>query len=326
MKVSLAKTFLLGFLWATAASADPMEDGRERSTQFLAGQIDEIWSAMTPQMQGALGSSAALEQLRAGLERDLGAEAEVLDETILQRDGHQVYLRTSRWTKSKTPLVMQWTLDSEAKIAGFYLRPAPVAAESRFLDYQTKAELRFPFEGEWFVYWGGRTIEQNYHAADAGQRFAVDLVVRKDGATHAGDPMKLENYHCWDKPVLVPADGTVVKAVSDLPDNAIGQTDAAHPAGNHVVIDFGNGEFGFLAHFRQGSVKAKVGDRMTTGQELGRCGNSGNTSEPHLHVHLQTTATLSAGEGLPAYFNGFVADGKPVERGELVKGQTVSPE
>ena len=118
----------------------------------------------------------------------------------------------------------------------------------------------------------------------------------------------------------------MVTAVSVLPDQAIGSSDPAHPAGNHVVLDFGNGEFGFLAHMRSGSLKVKAGDKVEAGQEVGRCGNSGNTSEPHLHFHLQTTPNLAEGEGLPARFVDYMADGKSVESGEPEQGQAIEPD
>src|SRR5690606_7128195 len=107
------------------------------------------------------------------------------------------------------------------------------------------------------------------------------------------------------QPVLAPANGTVAHATGDLPDQAIGDTDRANPAGNHVAIDLGNDEYVFLAHLRRGSVAVKEGDTVAEGQVLGRCGNSGNTSEPHLHIHLQTSPILGQGEGLPVFFNSY---------------------
>lgn len=68
----------------------------------------------------------------------------------------------------------------------------------------------------------------------------------------------------------------------------------------------------------------REGQRVETGTEIGRCGNSGNTSEPHLHFHLQDRAQFGNAEGLPAFFNGYTADGKPVARCEPVRGQTVA--
>jgi murein DD-endopeptidase MepM/ murein hydrolase activator NlpD len=69
----------------------------------------------------------------------------------------------------------------------------------------------------------------------------------------------------------------------------------------------------------------KAGQRVVAGQELGRCGNSGNTSEPHLHFHLQDAPEFGQGNGLPAFFEHYIADGEAVERGEPVRGQTIAP-
>ena len=134
---------------------------------------------------------------------------------------------------------------------------------------------------------------------DRGQRFAYDLLVMKDGGSHEGDGSKLEQYFAFGKPVLAPADGVVTAMESNLPDMTPGKMDPAHAMGNHVIIDHGNGEFSFLCHLRNGSVKVKPGDKVSSGQEIARCGNSGNTSEPHLHYHLQATGTFGDGDGLP---------------------------
>ena len=80
-----------------------------------------------------------------------------------------------------------------------------------------------------------------------------------------------------------------------------------------------------LAHLRQGSVAVGQGQQVAAGDTLGRCGNSGNTSEPHLHFHLQDSPVFGQGNGLPAFFNDYTADGKAVDRGEPVQGQVVSP-
>lgn len=79
----------------------------------------------------------------------------------------------------------------------------------------------------------------------------------------------------------------------------------------------------FLCHFQNGSIKVKAGDRVTRGQPLGLCGNSGNSSEPHLHIHLQTTPKFGAAKGLPLQFEHYEADGKAVDRGEPTKGQQI---
>src|SRR3546814_15367827 len=81
-----------------------------------------------------------------------------------------------------------------------------------------------------------------------------------------------------------------------------------------------------LAHLRRGSVAVEAGQQVAAGDELGRCGNSGNTSEPHLHLHLQDAPVFGEGNGLPAFFEDYTADGEVVARGEAVKGQTIRSE
>ena len=312
-----------GLTPSVTRAADTLEMGRVHTRQFQKGDLDALWESMTEEMHQALGSTHALKDLRAALEGRFGPEEEVLSEDVGEEAGYRVYARTARHQRNMRPLSTRFMYDAEGRVAGFFTQPVEEAAQSRFLDYKTRASLRLPFDGDWHVYWGGRSIDENYHAVDRAQRFALDLVVVKEGATHSGDGRALEDYHCWDRPVLAPAAGTVVTVVENLPDLPIGEMDPQNPAGNHVVLDFGNDEFGFLAHLRRESIKVDVGDSVEQGQELGRCGNSGNTTEPHLHFHLQTTPTLHEGEGLPAQFVGYRADGEDVERGEPRRGETV---
>lgn len=322
---SVIAAALVLFGMPVAAQADPLSEGRRMAERFLHGYVDAIWSASTPEMQQAFGSATNLAALRDDLLADFGDEGAILTERADVQAGQDVYTRVSRWSESSAPLELVIAFDDAERISGFVIRPQPVAAPSQFLDYETKATLRLPVDGDWFVYWGGRDIADNYHAVDVGQRFAVDLLVMRDGQSHAGDPSRLENYHCWERAILAPAEGVVMRAVDGLPDQAIGAADPANPAGNYVVIDFGNEEFGFLAHLREGSVRVAQGDVVTAGQEIGLCGNSGNTSEPHLHFHMQTSPRLGQGEGLPAQFTNYQADSVPVSRGEPLRGETIQP-
>lgn len=311
---------------AAEAAANPgMSEGRELSRLFLAGDTAAVWARMDAPMREGLGNADALVQFRAQLARDLGEEQSLLDEQVVEQSGLRVYVRVARWSKAPMPIVMQWATDGEGKVQGFFVRPKLEAAPSPHLDYQTKAHLRMPFDGAWYVFWGGHTIEQNYHAAVRGQRFAYDLVKRVDGSSHRGDGKALEDYYCWNEPILAPADATVLEAIDGLPDQAIGTRNTEAIAGNHVMLDLGNGEYAMLAHLREGSVAVKAGQQVAAGEELGRCGNSGNTSEPHLHFHLQDAPKFGEGDGLPVFFEHYSADGKAMERGEPVKGQLIAP-
>jgi hypothetical protein len=196
-----------------------------------------------------------------------------------------------------------------------HLKEAP----SPYEGYSTKTVLHLPFEGEWYVIQGGRTVAENYHAAYPEVRFACDFVRVKDYSTHQGDGRANPDYYCFTAAVVAPGPGTLTVAEDGHPDCKPGQQDKAHPKGNHVIIDHGNGELSFLAHFRNGTIAVKVGDRVVAGQKLGQCGNSGNTSEPHLHYQLQN----QAGECLPAQFTNYLADGVTINAGEPFRGQRV---
>lgn len=317
---------------AVAASPAPTADeaiagtGRELTRLFLDRDTDAVWARFSPQMRQAMQDADALAEFRRQLDAQLGQERSLVSEETALHQGAQVYLRVARYSRSATPIRMQWAFDAHGEVLGFFVQPVAGPsgpAESAHLDRDTRADLRLPFSGDWYVFWGGRTLEQNYHAVDAGQRFAYDFVKRVDGSSHRGDGSRLEDYHCWNEPILAPAAGTVVEAVDGLPDQAIGTTDPTAPAGNHVVLDLGQGEYALLAHLRQDSVTVAKGDRVEPGETLGRCGNSGNTGEPHLHFHLQDAPVFGQGAGLPAFFNGYRADGVAVTRGEPVRGQTV---
>jgi murein DD-endopeptidase MepM/ murein hydrolase activator NlpD len=198
-------------------------------------------------------------------------------------------------------------------------KPAP----SRFLEYQTKTMLRLPFDGEWYVFWGGRSVRQNRHAVVPNQRFAYDFLILKDGQSFHGTGESNDDYYCFGQPIYAPGAGLVVAAAGEFQDNLPGVMDAKQPLGNYVLLDHGNGEFSFIAHLRQGSVRVQAGNRVEAGTLLGACGNSGHSSEPHLHFHLQNTSVLSRGEGLPAFFCNYVVRGKTVARGEPIARQTV---
>ena len=199
----------------------------------------------------------------------------------------------------------------------------PDAAESNYLNYETKTALELPFDEEWWVFWGGRSVGENYHAAYKNQRFALDIVQRVNGKTHTGNGSKNEDYYCFGKTLNAPGSGKIVTVVNNLEDNVPGQFNRDFPAGNHVVIDHENGEFSFLAHFKKGTIIVSAGDAVSKGQELGNAGNSGNSSEPHLHYHMQTAKDHFEGEGLPAQFLNYYANDTFVENGEPVRNQYI---
>ncbi|GGA54261.1 M23 family metallopeptidase [Pelagibacterium lentulum] len=311
----------------TPARADEqaiLEKGRNATDAFIAGNLDHLWQAMTPGLQAVFGERAGLSSFHEQVLAGLGEQREIESETVSLENGFNIYRQVAGWSETPTGVMTQWSFDASGAIAGFLITEVQGAA-SDYLDYETQADLRLPFNGEWYVFWGGRVLEDNYHIIDVGQRFAYDFIIHDaDGNSYSGEKDRLESYYCWGAEILAPADGRVIAAVGDLPDQLIGETDAQNPAGNHVILELAENEYAFLVHLQAGSLRVREGDTVSQGDVLGLCGNSGNTSEPHLHFHLQTTPDLMNGEGLPAQFQSYLADGEPVDRGEPIRGQIVA--
>jgi len=163
---------------------------------------------------------------------------------------------------------------------------APVHAEP--------VELALPFTGRWSVLQGGSAYSFNHHYRVPAQRDALDLMALEDGRAVREAVEQLEDYASWGRPLLAPSAGTVVRAVGDRPDWPIGQRDPAHPAGNHVIIELAPQRYVLLAHLQRNSLSVRAGERVRAGQPVGRCGNSGNTTAPHLHIQVQTHPDLFA--------------------------------
>ena len=162
-------------------------------------------------------------------------------------------------------------------------------------------DLAFPLRGGSFLIGhGGSTAPSNIHNAHEQQRYALDIMkLNAFGSRAAGlYPRDLQRYAIFDAAVLSPCNGTIVSVVDALPDQAPGTLDPKNAAGNHVVVRCGDAEV-TLAHLRRGSVAVRAGASVISGQPLGRVGNSGNTTEPHLHVHAERN-----GVAVPARFDG----------------------
>lgn len=183
--------------------------------------------------------------------------------------------------------------------------------------YRQKARYTLPFDGEWLVMNGGVTPDTSHSWELAGQRFAYDFVVADgEGRRHVDDGTRPEHYLAHGRPVLAPADGTVVAVrdgVRDAPRPGTGWLDwrARDFRGNWVAIRHAGGEHSFLAHLVPGSVRVAPGDRVRRGEAVGLCGNSGHSTEPHLHFQLQDGPDFFGAAGLPVAFSGCVVDGVP---------------
>jgi len=142
------------------------------------------------------------------------------------------------------------------------------------------------------------------------QRFAIDWEqVDDQNRLVKGDLSKVENYTIFGKDVIAVADGTVVATRNDLPEQPPGKLPDNLPIdqadGNFVVLDIGNGAFALYAHLQPGSVKVAPGAKVKVGDVLGKVGNTGNTSAPHLHFHVMDGPSPLQSNGIPYIINHF---------------------
>ena len=181
-----------------------------------------------------------------------------------------------------------------------------------------------PVEGEWLVVWGGPSAKQNAHHGVGVQHHALDLVkVGDDRTTHRGSGKANADYHCWGADIVAVQAGRVALVVTGIPDAPPGEMNQAMIYGNVVFIEHGDGRHSVYAHLMDGSPGVVVGDLVKAGHVIGRCGNSGNSIEPHLHFHMQTSATLERGDPVEVRFARVLVDGvvktaHPPSKGEVV--------
>lgn len=141
--------------------------------------------------------------------------------------------------------------------------------------------------------------------AHIGQRYAIDWVkVGEDLKTFHGDPKDNRSYLCFGVDALAVSDGVVVEVKDGIPENVPNESPIVPitletVAGNHINLDLGGGVYAMYAHLQPGSLRVKLGEKVKRGQVLALVGNTGNSTEPHLHFQLMDRNSPLASEGLP---------------------------
>ncbi|HWR72463.1 MAG TPA: M23 family metallopeptidase [Nitrospirota bacterium] len=197
----------------------------------------------------------------------------------------------------------------------------PVTADIPLYEFDPGQQTVWPlrFSGENWVALGttgGYSQWQVFFNPAPGEaffpeRFAINSIqVDSQGnSSNPADSPNKEDYYAWGKDVLSAGAGTVVDVVNDLPDLNMGDFDQSNPAGNYAVIQHAPNLFSLYGHMMNNSPAVSVGYPVAAGRVIGRVGNSGNTSEPHLHFQYMDSwqgsnfmARFSRCQGLPALF------------------------
>lgn len=181
-----------------------------------------------------------------------------------------------------------------------------------------------PFKGDGWVNANGCCLEVGPHrfvlnamngTLDPSEGFAIDWIkVNREGKAFRTDGKKSEDWLCYGVDVLAVAPGTVVETMRDLPNEPPGvaptSLKVSEIAGNHVLLDLGDGRYAMYAHLAPHSVTVHVGDRVKVGDKLGLLGNNGNTTGPHLHFQISDPPSTLDVTSLPFVFKSMMLEGR----------------
>lgn len=285
---------------------------------YNAGQFDSIYAIFSPQAKISL----PLDKTKAFLTNLKNGYGNIVKRSFLE---NQAVFAVYKTEFEKGTISLSIAADNSNSITGLYAKP--YERDTLPVLQRNITAMHLPFKGEWTVFWGGDTKELNYHVNARFQKNAFDIVINNgEGRSFKTNGKTNEDYYAFGQPIIAPCDGEVVWAVDGVKDNIPGELNPIYVPGNAVLMKTSNKEYVFLAHFKQHSVKVKQGDQVKQGQLLGLCGNSGNSSEPHLHFHLQNTENLNKATGVKCYFNKLEVNGVVKTDYSPVKGDKINEE
>ena len=270
---------------------------------YNAGSFDAVFALFGDEMQKALPLEKTTEFLN-GLKSQAG---QITNRSFIKYvNGTYATYKTSF---ERALFAINISVDKEGKINGLFVKP--YTDDNLPKPARNTTKLKLPFNGEWTVTWGGDTKELNYHVESEAQKNAFDIVIQDSkGSTHKTTGQTNDDYYAFGRELFAPCDGEVVLVVDGVKDNKPGELNPVYVPGNTVIIKTANNEYLFFAHFKQQSIKVKQGQQVKQGQVLGLCGNSGNSSEPHLHFHIQNVENMTVATGIKCYFDKLMVNGK----------------
>ena len=276
----------------------------EFEKNYNADNFEVIFSMFSSDMKTAVPLNKLTEFL-TGLKSQAGNITK--REFVMYENGSVALYKTNF---ERALFTLNISVDNDSKINNLLITPFKDRSKLPKIERNT-TKLKLPFKGEWTVFWGGDTKELNYHLIDEAQKNAFDLVIRDEkGNSFKTDGLNNEDYYAFGKELIAPCDGEVVLVVDGVKDNKPGEMNPIYVPGNTVIMNTENNEYLFFAHFKQHSIKVKQGQKVKQGEVLGLCGNSGNSSEPHLHFHIQNVEDINIATGVKSYFDKILVNGE----------------
>ncbi len=315
--ISVTLLILVPFLtFGQSEKIASKEVSEKFESYYNSDRFQQIFDLFSPEMQAALPIDKTTEFLK-GLQAQAGKI--VKREFVTYENGTYATYKTNF---ERALFSLNISLDQKGKINGLFIKPFKESGLAKL--EKNKTALILPFKDEWTVVWGGDTKELNYHVESEAQKNAFDLVITDaNGKSFKTNGKTNEDYYVFGKELIAPCDAEVVLAVDGIKDNIPGELNPIYIPGNTVILKTKNNEFLYFAHFKQHSVVVKEGQKVKQGDLLGLCGNSGNSSEAHLHFHIQNVEDMNKATGAKAYFSKILVNGKLKSNYSPIKGEKI---
>ncbi len=320
MKKIIYTTLLILCTYTLAAQTETANSKKASDTfekHYNAEAYESVFAMFSSQMKEALPLSNTTQFLT-----NLRAQAGKITqrEFIKYENGTVALYKTSF---ENVTLRLFISTNAEGMINGMLVKEYVEPSDAPKLE-RNISKMILPFKGEWTVFWGGDTREQNYHVDYPQQKTAFDLVMTNEKKlTYKTTGQTNEDYYVFGQEIIAPVAGEVVQVVDGVKDNVPGVMNSLYVPGNTVIIKTANDEYLFFAHFKQSSIVVKQGQQVEQGQLLGLCGNSGNSSEPHLHFQIQNVEDMSQATAAKSFFAEILVNGETKKDYSPVKGERI---
>ncbi len=214
-------------------------------------------------------------------------------------------------------------IDERGKVSKMSITSDYVYKDAPVLE-RNKSELILPFHGVWYVFWGGKKPSDNYHNSYPSMKGASDFwVMGSNGKSHRQGATRNEDFYAFGKEIIAPVDSKVIYAYDKIPDNKWPAMNSNAGTGNVVLLETKNKEYIVLGHLMQNSVEVVEGQQVKQGEVIGLCGNSGKSTEPHLHFQIQNIPDFASPKGAWVHFKKVNVNGTTKEDYIPVRGDKI---
>ncbi len=285
---------------------------------FNNGEIDEFRALFDDDMRKR-NTTTKLQENFTQISNQIGP----IRSLTLDRNNKSSYTYRSVHQKMVT-LKVVFDLTDRGQVSQMKISSDYVYDDAPVLERNT-SELILPFHDEWYTFWGGKKTSDNYHNTYPGMKGAYDFWVMGDnGKSHRKGATENEDFYAFGKEIIAPVDSKVVYSFDEVPDNKWPAMNPTSGTGNVVLLETEHKEYIVLGHLKQNSVKVKEGQFVKQGQILGLCGNSGRSTEPHLHFQIQNIPDFAAAKGTWVHFkeirvNGALKEDYIPRRGDKIR-------